>query len=216
MLVQHRPIAPIQALANGDHGPCQRGRLGVVEAVARAGRDESGKLQVRQPAFHHVLHQGEVLRVVQPCPEHLGADRACRRRGFRMPHPGEGIAHGIEERPRGLRQRHLVEAEPIVDDHVQRRHQRARADVQPHARHRGKAFRAADFAVTVHIDHRLLVGVDAGTGDAQAGVCRGLRDHRASSSPTRSRCSGTRARQPSSRCTRPRSVSAASGSPWVR
>ena len=89
-------------------------------------------------------------------------------------------------------------SEQVAIDHVERGDDMRRPDLHPDPRQRRKTFRATERAVAVHVDHRLLVRIDAGTHDAQAGVLMLVHFVAPDGSATRSRYSGTRQRQPSS------------------
>jgi len=78
----------------------------------------------------------------------------------------------------------------IVNYHIQRRNQGLLAHTHLHASQRRKAFGATDFAIAVHPDHRLLIGVDAGADDPQSGMADRLVNAFVPRL-TRSNCSGS-------------------------
>ncbi len=98
-------------------------------------------------------------------------------------------------------------------DHVERRDDPFAFDFDLDATLRSEAFGATDVAVLAHVDDRLPIGVDIG-GHKWKDIMAFC--HFGASSRMVSKCSGTRALRCNSCATRRRSVSAASGSPWVR
>jgi hypothetical protein len=72
----------------------------------------------------------------------------------------------LEEPPRGLGQGGDVRFEAIVDNDVECGNQFAIAATRQNSGERRKAFGPTDMAIAMHIEDRLLIGVDAGTDEA--------------------------------------------------
>ena len=211
MLVQNGAPAPVQRLPRILHGAGQRHGFGQVQPVARAGGDEGGQVDIRQPVVQRIAHDGREAGLIQPVAVSLRPDAGRRYRRFGMRERAPVPGPRTKRRPGRHRQRRVIHAKPRIPLHdVQDGDDPAIAKVDAHTGQRREPFGAADMTVLVHVDDRLPVGIDP-RGDKRQHF-----GHRGRSRLMDSRCSGTRTLRPSSWSTRNRKVSAAVGSPWVR
>ncbi len=182
-------------------------------------------MQVRVMARRDVGDDGAELGIAQGIAVDLGPDMAERIQRRCMGHRDQLARLRPQRRPCRFGQASDVLGQPIPIDDAERRHDAAAAGRQLHARLGRETLRPADRAVAPHVDHRLLMGVDAGAprlqrvhailSGAGAGAGAGLVQVRRHTRSTVCRYSGTATDQPSSWSIRARSASAASGSPWV-
>ncbi|GLS36218.1 hypothetical protein GCM10010869_18070 [Mesorhizobium tianshanense] len=79
---------------------------------------------------------------------------------------GDCVGDWLEDRPGGLGQRGDVKFEVIVDNHIERGDDLAIAAARQNPGQGGEPFRPTDMAIAMHVDHGLLVRVDARSDEA--------------------------------------------------
>ncbi|EWS57058.1 hypothetical protein X551_00192 [Methylibium sp. T29] len=167
MLVDDQVAAPVEAFAHVDHRPCQRYGLVEVEVVAGTGGDEGRQVQVRVAACGDVADHGAECAIVESVAIHLRANMAQRFEDRGVRDLQRFARQRMQCRPRRLRQAGHAMSEPGAVHDTERGHDAGRAGAQFDARLRREALGAADGAIAPHVDHRLLVGVDARAPGAQ-------------------------------------------------
>lgn len=124
-------------------------------------------MDVGEPAEAHVFHQRAQRPVVELDAVDLGAQVRQRILHRRMSNLHLPSARGPEQRPSGFRQGDLVVPQPIAGHVMKDREQVAATGEHLDLRLGLESFRSADRAIAAHVDHRLLVGVDAGATGQQ-------------------------------------------------
>jgi hypothetical protein len=161
VLVHHQRTAPIDAVADSDHGFCERDRLRQVQAIAGAGGDERSEVQVRVAARRDVRDDRAELGVAEGVAIDLGPDMAERIQRWRMGDRDRLARLRTQRCPRRLGQTGDVLGQPLTVDDTERRHDASAAGRQLHSCLGRETFRSTDRTIAPHVDHRLLVGVDA-------------------------------------------------------
>ena len=165
VLVHDGRAAPVEALARLDHRARDRDRLGGVEQRVGAGGDVSGELDVGIAAVADVADDRARGVLAEAVAVKLAAHEAHRfdRRGvaeLRVLAVG-----GAEQVPGGLGKAGFVVVQHVGGDHVHGGDDVPVPHRDLHAVLAAEALGAADVAVRAHVDHGLLVGVDAGASE---------------------------------------------------
>ena len=152
-------------------------------APGGAGGQEGRQFHVRQRTVDGVAHDQPESAAVQLIAEDLRADEA---RGFRrvgVAEDGGFIGLRRQPPPRGFRQRGAVFRQPAVArHHIQGGDDAPVAYFHPHAGLGRESLGSAHRRIRAQVDHRLLVGVDAGAHQEHAWG-HGVRRHASLSGP---------------------------------
>src|SRR5690606_22139614 len=170
VLVEHLFAAPVETLADGNHGLGQIGGFYQAEAIAGAGSDEGGDLDVAVAASGNIAHHRIEITAFERATVNLGAHAGQRIQRRRMRHRNAIAVAGTELEPGAFRYAdHLGFAfKSRAAEDVERADNAAAIQLQLYARQGVEAFGATDRRLAPDIGGCLLMGVDAEAYQRQA------------------------------------------------